>query len=251
MNLLAPIANLFRSPESRQREAVLSELTRDLKRAERRLKEAYTYADDMVAGWERERDEILYGGGMGGRPGSRKDGDNWPYLRNMEDLIRMRQLSREACEGNGYGAGMLDRAIDFVIGDGMQPEVTLFGPKAGAVATGIADADGDGRPDADPRVESVTQVIEEFRRLNDWGMGEEDREEEGFRRSQRDGEVFVRFFDGPADMNGVPLVRWVEPEQVDSPPDGSEFRWGIRYKKGDVESKESAYVKDMDGVSGE
>ena len=251
MNLLAPLANLFRSPAVRERDAVLSELTRDLKRAEKKLRESYAYAEDMLAGWERERDEILNGNTLGGRRGARKDGDNWPYLRNMEDLIRMRQASREACEGNGYGAGMLDRAIDFVIGDGMQHEVTLIGPKKGAVATGIADADGDGRPDADPAVENVEAVIEEFRRLNDWGCGEEDREEEGFRRSQRDGEVFVRFFAGDNDSNGIPRARWVEPEQVDAPSGEPQYRWGIKYKKGDVESKEAAWVVDMDGTDGD
>lgn len=252
MNLFAPLANLFRSPAVRERDAVLESLSRDLKRAERKLRESYAYADDMVAGWERERDEILNGNTLGGRRGARKDGDNWPYLRNMEDLIRMRQASREACEGNGYGAGMLDRAIDFVIGDGMQHEVTLIGPKKGAVATGVADADGDGRPDADPAVERVEAVIEEFRRLNDWGCGEEDREEEGFRRSQRDGEVAGRFFAGGGDTNGIPYFRWIEPEQVDSPPSANpNERWGIRHKPGDVETKEAYYVYDLDGTGGE
>jgi hypothetical protein len=199
----------------RERDAVLSELTRDLKRAEKRLKEAYGYASDLVSDWERERDDILNAGRLTGRRGGRKDGGEWPFLRTMQDLIDMRAASREACEGNGYGAGMLDRAIDFVIGDGMQHEVTLIGPSKGAVSTGVADLDGDGRPDADPAVERVEAVIEEFRRLNDWGCGEEDREEEGFRRSQRDGEVFVRFFAGDGDSNGVPYCRWIEPEQAD------------------------------------
>ena len=233
---------------------VLVALEARLEKAERKLVEAVAYTDDLVSGWEREREDILNGGRLAGRLGARKDGNNWPYLRNMEDLITMRAASREACEGNGYGAGMLDRAVDFVIGDGMQPEVTLVGVKKGAVATGIADADGDGRPDADPAVENVMGVIEEFRRLNDWGMGAEDREEEGFRREQRDGEVFVRFF-AAGDTNGIPLVRWVEPEQVEAPPGGSEWRWGIKYRKingvPDVESKEAVYVRTPDGTDGD
>lgn len=233
---------------------VLVALEQRLEKAERKLVEAVAYTDDLVSGWERERDEILNGGRLAGRLGARKDGDNWPYLTTMEDLVAMRAASREACEGNGYGAGMLDRAVDFVVGDGMQPEVTLIGVKKGAVATGVADADGDGRPDADPAVENVMGVIEEFRRLNDWGMGEEDREEEGFRRSQRDGEVFVRFF-AVGNTNGIPLVRWVEPEQVEAPPGGSEWRWGIKYRKingvPDVESKEAVYVRTPDGTDGD
>lgn len=251
MNLLAPLANLFRTPEEREQRRLLTQLETDLRRKQVRLLEAWDDLDNRISDWERERDAIM-AGGLAGRRGQGRDGNRWPLLRNMEDLIQYRAASRDAVEGNGYGAGMLDRAIDFVIGDGMQPEVTLKGVKKGAVATGVADADGDGQPDADAAVQAVQAIIDEFRRLNDWGCGEEDREEEGFRRSQRDGEVFVRFFDGPASSNGIPFVRWIEPEQVDAPP-GSlpNERWGIRYKPGDVETKEAYYAYELDGIDGE
>ena len=215
MNLLAPIVNLFRSPEERQREAMIAQLEKQRDGAMKRVREAYDYADTVIADWERERDQMRREPGY---RGDRKDGGYWPFITTMEDLRRYRGMSREACEGNGYGAGVLDRAVDFVIGDGMQPSVTLRGPNKGAVATGVADADGDGRPDADPAVEAVQSVIDDFRRMNDWGVGEEDREEESFRRSQRDAEVCIRFFPGGGKANGIPYVRFVEPEQIDSPP---------------------------------
>lgn len=235
---MSPIVNLFRSPSERHREGVLKSLEVRLQSAERRVAEAYDYADGLVRDWERERDAIL-----AGYRHDRRNGDQWPYLRNMEDLRYYRGMSRVAVDGNSYGAGFLDRAIDFVIGDGMEPQVTLRGARKGAVSTGIADADQDGQPDADPRVEAVQRVIDEFRELNDWGRGCEDREEEGFRRQERDGEVFVRFFENG--YNGIPYVRWVEPELIDSPPSAlPEERWGVRHKKGDVETVEAFYVYD-------
>ena len=143
MNPVAKLfATLFPSPAERERRELVESLQKEHKRAVRRVQEMY---DDARADWEREFDEYR-NGNLAGRQGARKDGDNWPFLRNMEDLNRYRTESREVCDGNGYGAGMLDRAIDFVIGDGMQPEVTLRGAKKGAVSTGVADADGDGPP---------------------------------------------------------------------------------------------------------
>lgn len=247
-----PFARLFSSvfPTPAQRE--LTALERQLKSAQRRLQESYDDLDSRVYSWEREREELMRGAALTGRRSGRKDGDGWPFLRMMEDLTDMRAESRLACEGNGYGAGVLDRAVDFVIGDGMQTEVTLMGARKGAVSTGVADADGDGRPDSDPAVENVQRFIDDFRRLNDWGMGEEDREEEGFRRSQRDAEVGVRFFEGGGKSNGVPVVRWFEPEQLDSPPNALPHeRWGIRTDPKDVETKEAYYLYGMDGVEGE
>jgi hypothetical protein len=249
MNPVAKLlTSIFQSPAQREQRAAIESLQKEHKRAVRRLEEMY---DDALSDWQRELDEIR-GNSLAGRAGARKDGDSWPLLVNMEDLNRYRAESREVCDGNGYGAGMLDRAIDFVIGDGMQPEVTLRGAKKGAVSTGVADADGDGRPDADAAVVNVQAVIDEFRRLNDWGMGDEDREEEGFRRSQRDAEVGVRFFAGGAKTNGIPRVRWFEPEQLDTPPSAlPNERWGIRTDKDDVEDKQAYYLKRIDGTGGE
>jgi hypothetical protein len=244
------IANLFAPRAVREQRDEVARLGKKLDLANRRLSEAYDDLDNRICDWERERDQLM-GGGLSGRQGARQGGQDWPFLRNMQDLIDKRADSREACSGNGYGASVLDRMIDFVIGDGMQPSVTLKGAAKGAVSTGVADADDDGEPDADPAVVAVQEVIDEFREANDWGCGEEDREEEGFRRSMRDGEVGVRFFKGGGDANGIPRCRWFEPEQLNSPPSALlNERWGIRTEPDDVETKLAFWLYDMGGTGG-
>lgn len=214
---------------------------------ERRISEDLDYYSNYVDPMERYRngDELFLP--ITGTVHDRKQGGSWPRLRTMQDLTMARGLARQATEGNAYGAGFLDRSVDFVVGDGMQPTVSLKGQKKGATSTGVADADGDGEPDVDPAVERVEDFLEEFRKLNDWGCGEQDREEESYRRSLQDAEILVQFFKGGANTNGVCRVRFVDPERIDEPPGmARNERWGIRTDPEDVETREAIYLKDLD-----
>jgi capsid protein len=61
-------------------------------------------------------------------------------------------------------------------------------------------------------VAGVQAVIEEFQRENKWHK----RQQEIVRRKDRDGECFLRFF---TSSDGVLRLRFVEPDQVTTPPD--------------------------------
>ena len=181
----------------------------------------------------------------------RRFGNSWPVLSTMADVQGYRGQARLLIDTNSFAGGFLDRLVDFVVGDGHTPECHLRGSKTGAVSTGVADADGDGRPDADPAVEACQQVLDDFRELNDWGCGAADREAEAYRRSERDGEVMLRFFKGGSDTNGLPRVRFVEPEQIDTPPNTvPEDRWGFRYEAEDAETLTAAYVRNLHDLGG-
>ncbi len=83
-----------------------------------------------------------------------------------------------------------------------------------------------------------------------WGL----RSREAFRRWRRDGEVFVRFFRGGQQTNGLPAIRFVEPEQVGPPPgedaDG-DWSFGILTDREDVEYVQAFFVRDPLGTGSE
>jgi hypothetical protein len=234
-------------------------LREQLATAQKRLRESYDTLDSYLDPLERYRDgdNLYLPSRIGGQLQARKDGGSWPLLRTMQDLIDARTASRSVTDGNSYGAGFVDRMLDFVVGDGHKRSFKLKGVSTGATATGVVDADGDGRPDVDPAVEACQNYLDEFCELNDWGCGDEDREQEGLKRFLVDAEVGVRFFKGGADTNGVPQTRWFESEQLDEPPGYKpNERWGIRTRvydngKQDVETREAYYLKDLDGTGGE
>jgi hypothetical protein len=244
-------------------EQAVKQLEAERDRWQKKAAESYSLLDLMTGPYgvwgggfrdPLEQDAYGYGGGMGGglagRPGGRKKGGDWPLLQNVTQLDTARGKSRLACDLNSYAAGMVDRSVDFVVGDGMKVSFTLKGAKTGAVSTGVADADGGGSASGDPRVEKVEAFIDEFRRLNSWGCGVEDREEEGYRREMKDDEVLVRFFMGGADTNGVPRVRWVDPEYLRPPPDAAENeKWGIRHPEGDVETHTHYHLANPDDTA--
>ena len=255
MRLLTGIGNLFSRPTG---DAALPPVAREAVDAlERRkqqilaeIREHYDRLDTLIDPLERYRDgDRIYH--PSGYLRDRQRGDSWPLLVTQEDLRRYRGDSRLLVDTNSYAAGFLDRLCDFVIGDGHTPTLTLRGASSGAVSTGVTDRDEDGRPDAAEEVTRCQAVVDEFRELNEWGHGPQDREEESYRRLERDGELFVRFFEGGSDTGYVPTVRFVEPEQVDNPP-GMEVNqsWGIETDPDDVETVRAFYVRSLSDLSG-
>jgi hypothetical protein len=78
----------------------------------------------------------------------------------------------------------------------------------------------------------VQAVIEEFQRESKWHK----RQQEIVRRKDRDGECFLRFFTSP---EGLLRVRFVEPDQVSTPPERAAdpaATFGILTERQDVES---------------
>ncbi len=75
--------------------------------------------------------------------------------------------------------------------------------------------------------------------------------ERPFAAGGRDGEVFLRFFRGGRETNGLPVVRFVEPEQVGPPPgedaDG-DWSFGILTDREDVENVQAFFVRDPLGT---
>jgi capsid protein len=87
-------------------------------------------------------------------------------------------------------------------------------------------------------VAEVQQVLDEFLACNAW----QTRQQEIVRRLDRDGEAFLRFFAG---ADGETRVRFVEPEQVVTPPELARVPWasfGIQTEPDDVETPLGYYI---------
>lgn len=161
--------------------------------------------------------------GAGSR--DRKDGSNYPFFNSLKQLGFLRELARLVVGQNPFAGGMLEGLTSFVIGEGI---------------TWTADSRQpieDNTPDADIRKQEVRRVQSV---LDDWmqGQGWWKVEREAFRRSRRDGEFFLRWFDGEC--------RFVEPEQVQEPDGTPDWRYGVRTADGDV-VKPLAYWVVYDG----
>lgn len=96
--------------------------------------------------------------------------------------------------------------------------------------------------------QTAQAVLDDWRDFQQWGL----RSREAFRRWRRDGEVFLRFFRGG--RGELPIIRFVEPEQVGPPPgDDADGRWsfGILTDPEDVEDVQAYFVRDPLGTGSE
>ena len=227
--------------------------------------ESYDYDDDN---WLDPREQYMDGGDYYppqamGTVNDRKFGRNYPFVRHEMDLRWMRSTSRTICQRNMFAIGFLDRVVDFLVGDGYKWQVSLKGANPGAVHSGQADID--------PSVQACQAVLDEWKKLNSWGDGPwaadpcnpyddigliQNREREAASRWRRDGEVFLRWFPGTAATNNLPIVRWVEPEQVWLKPgesDASEHSQGIFTDDDDSERIVSYWLRNVadGGATGE
>jgi capsid protein len=194
-----------------------------LNRLEKRLQEAYTALwDNFVDPWEPYTD----------------DGDNWiplasgeggaPYTfgpANEGQLAEIRDHCRLLALQNEFAINGHENRISYIVGAGHTYRATprKFGPAAGGgAAAELVSA----------LVGQVQNVIDQFIADNHWHR----RQQEIVRRKDRDGEAFLRFFLG---ADGGLRIRFVEPDQICTPPDqigNPAARFGVLTDPHDVET---------------
>jgi len=160
----------------------------------------------------------------------RRDGSNYPFVQNEQQLLWLRNTVRILVETSSLARGVLKQLTNFTIGDGFKYQA-------------VAESEKDTPPDL---VAGVQAVLDEFLDLNDWC----ELEQELFRRSRRDGEYFLRYF---PQRDGMTEVRVVEPEHIVQPPD-SEFKewgWGIRTELDDIQTVLAYWVRVDEADAGE
>jgi capsid protein len=144
---------------------------------------------------------------------------------NEQQLRELRAQCRRLAAANEFAINGHENRISYIVGSGHNYRATIC---KGMEAT--------------PELALATQkVLEEFLDENRW----HERQQEIVRRVDRDGEAFLRFF---VDHAGVTRVRFVEPDQVTTPPANSTdpaASFGIQTDPHDVESIQGYYV---DGV---
>ncbi|TWT96767.1 Phage portal protein, lambda family [Botrimarina colliarenosi] len=164
---------------------------------------------------------------------SGEDGDWWApvgFARGagaggpftLPQLTDLRQECRQLALTNEFAINGHENRISYIVGSGHLYHATI---RKGIEAP-IALA------------QQVQEIVDEFQEANDW----HERQQEIVRRLDRDGEVFLRYFD---DGRGGARVRFVEPEQVaplrDLPLD-SPASHGVLTDADDVETVLGYYV---------
>ena len=259
MGLMSAIADRVVPARREHRAAVarLREYALGLEAEKRRL-ESVLVGDRLYQPWEYQfdGDRLIYPSGF---PADRKGGRNWPVVQTEQDLRQIRAFSRVLCDTNVYAIGFADHVTNFILGHGITWECCLRGQRPGAVSAGLVDADGDGRPDADPDVAACQQVLDEFRIRNGWGQTDTahpdvhrtdatpppNKQRESVRRLMRDGNVFHRLGRGGVRENGIPWLRFLEPEQIATPPGHdlySDWGWGVLTEGHDAERRVAYHV---------
>ena len=137
-----------------------------------------------------------------------RDENEWQALStgkekySEEDLQGMREQARKLYDTNPIATGIIERIIDFTIGKTCK----------------INPVDPD---------EKVREYWNRFCKENKFDM----KMKEIVRRTLRDGECFIRFFE-PKNPEGVPAIRFVEPEEIKS----DKYSYGIETDPDDIET---------------
>jgi hypothetical protein len=144
-----------------------------------------------------------------------------PYL-NEQQLAEARLQSRRLVATNEFAINGIENRISYLVGSGHVYRAVV-------------------RKGATPAPEVVAeaqQVLDEFLAENCWQY----RQQEIVRRMDRDGEAFLRFF---VAGDGFTRVRFVEPEQIVTPPELARTPWasfGIQTEPDDVETAVGYYI---------
>ncbi|MEN0109739.1 MAG: phage portal protein [Planctomycetota bacterium] len=141
---------------------------------------------------------------------------------SLPQLGELRDECRRLAIANEYAINGHENRISYIVGSGHRYRAT--------VRKGV-DADGS-------LAARVQETLEDFQSLNGW----HDRQQEIVRRIDRDGEVFLRWFASP---DGKTRVRFIEPEQVETPAEhraDQNASHGILTDPRDVESVRGYYV---------
>lgn len=143
-------------------------------------------------------------------------------LFNEQALGELRSQCRRLAVTNEFAINGHENRISYIVGPGHSYQAT--------VCKGM---------DAPADVSLAAQkVIDEFVCENQWHI----RQQEIVRRMDRDGEAFLRFF---VDRDGRTQVRFIEPDQVQTPAEFAgdpSASMGIRTEREDVESVLGYYV---------
>ena len=157
---------------------------------------------------------------MGGfRDGSHAIGAG-PFTE--QTLRELRDQCRRLAATNEFAINGHENRISYIVGPGHSYRA--------AVCKGM-DA-----PDDVPM--QVQKLLDEFEHENRWQL----RQQEIVRRIDRDGEAFLRFF---VDHDGLTRVRFIEPDQIVTPPElaaDPSASFGIQTDPDDVETVLGYYV---------
>ncbi len=132
-----------------------------------------------------------------------------------QQLAQIRDQCRALAVWNEFAINGHENRISYIVGSGHAYRAVAKSGRA-----------------AEPLAQQVQAVLDEFVRLNHWHK----RQQEIVRRKDRDGECFLRLF--PA-ADGTLRLRFVEPDQVATPPDrGTDpsIRFGVQTELDDVET---------------
>ena len=158
--------------------------------------------------------------------GWRKLGSRRAAERTLEDLRIARDDTRRLLEGsewddgNEFAIGAAENRVNYVIGDGFTYEAVAL-PGSTAIPGLVAE---------------VQAFLDSFHELN--AIGEI--EVETLWRCDRDGEALLRLFPG----DGIPEVRFVEPERVVAPRDSNLVApWGIHTDTADHTKRLGYFVE--------
>lgn len=143
-------------------------------------------------------------------------GAHWTLQR----LDEARAISRNLLDENPYAANAIENRINYIVGTGQVWDVQ---------PVDLSDA-------SDAAANRVRDFIDKWKRKNHWP----DRQVEHQRRTDRDGELFIRFF--PQD-DGLTLIRVVEPETIRPPQDRQDVnQWGIEHEPDDAETPVAYWI---------
>jgi capsid protein len=195
-----------------------------LDRLQKRLLEAYDQLwDSFVDPWEPYND----------------DGENWLPLTgdgpvgalyslgpaSEAQLADIRRQCRLLALQNEFAINGHENRISYIVGPGHSYRATArkFIPNPNAENSGQAMT---------TLIAQVQTVIDDFISTNHWHS----RQQEIVRRKDRDGEALLRFFVAP---DGSMRIRFIEPDQVFTPPDqvgNPAARLGVLTDRNDVET---------------
>lgn len=189
-------------------------------RLNRRLSEAWqslwdSFVDPREALGDDGEDWLPLGGGA---PGA---APTLPFS-NESNLAEIRSQCRALAVNNEFAINGHENRISFLVGPGHSYR---------AVAKKGAAAD-------ESLAREAQQVLDEFLDENQWHR----RQQEIVRRTDRDGEVFLRFF---VDQRGRTRVRFVEPGQIATPrylAGDQAASFGIQTDPDDVETPLAYYI---------
>ncbi len=146
---------------------------------------------------------------------SSRGGNSVPFSTN-EQLADIRQQCRRLAATNEFAINGIENRTSYLVGSGHVYRASI---RKGVQAPAELELD-------------VQAVLDEFMHLNRWQA----RQQEIVRRLDRDGEVFLRFF---VDGSGVTRIRFVEPDQVQTPIELASHApasFGIQTEPHDVET---------------